>query len=104
MPREKLYKRINERVDEMFERGVIGEVGRVMKKRPSKIFKQALGIKEVNSYLKGKISLEQARELLKRNTRRYAKRQMTWFRKNSKIQWLKRGISVNIEDMVRLIA
>ncbi|MBL7197661.1 MAG: tRNA (adenosine(37)-N6)-dimethylallyltransferase MiaA [Candidatus Omnitrophica bacterium] len=90
IPKEKLYENINKRVDEMFKRGVIRETKRILDKRCSKTFKQALGIKEINSYLRGEISLEQTKQLLKRNTRRYAKRQMTWFRKNPGIHWLEK--------------
>ncbi|MFC1708680.1 tRNA (adenosine(37)-N6)-dimethylallyltransferase MiaA [Candidatus Omnitrophota bacterium] len=89
MPRAKLYENINARVDKMFKQGAIREVKAILSKRCSKTFKQALGVKEINSYLKGQNSLEQTKQLLKRNTRRYAKRQMTWFRRDSKIQWFK---------------
>jgi tRNA dimethylallyltransferase len=62
-----------------------------------------LGVKEINAYLKGQISGEQAKQLLKRNTRRYAKRQMTWFRKNAMIQWLgNKGALANILKLVKL--
>lgn len=100
IPKEKLYENINKRVDEMFKRGVIRETKRILDKRCSKTFKQALGIKEINSYLRGEISLEQTKQLLKRNTRRYAKRQMTWFRKNPGIHWLEKGSSTIIVDIV----
>lgn len=88
MPREKLYENINKRVDVMFKQGAVREAESILKKRCSKTFKQALGIKEINAYLKGEIALAQAKELLKRNTRRYAKRQLAWFRKSPKIHWL----------------
>ena len=100
MPRERLYKNIDKRVDGMFERGVVREVRRVLKERCSKTFRQALGIKEINLYLRGTIVLEQAQQLLKQNTRRYAKRQMTWFRRNIRIQWLEKNISINLKDIL----
>jgi len=103
IPRERLYKNIDKRVDGMFERGVVREVRRILKKRCSKTFRQALGIKEINSYLRGTIVLERAQQLLKQNTRRYAKRQMTWFRRNIRIQWLEKNISVNSKDILERI-
>ena len=101
MPRERLYKNIDKRVDDMFERGVVKEVKRILKERCSKTFRQALGIKEINLYLRGTIVLEQAQQLLKQNTRRYAKRQMTWFRRNIRIQWLEKNISINLKDILK---
>lgn len=86
--RQNLYSKINERVDIMFKQGVIREVKKILKKRCSKTLKQALGIKEIGRYLKGDINLEEAKQLLKRNTRRYAKRQIAWFKRNLKICWL----------------
>lgn len=96
MSREKIYKNINKRVDEMFSKGAIREAKRILSGKCSKTFKQALGIKEIREYLKGSISLEQARQLLKQNTRRYAKRQITWFRKNTRIYWLEKGALTQI--------
>jgi tRNA dimethylallyltransferase len=88
LPREKLYKKINERVDKMFKQGVVSEVEGIIKKSCSRTFKQALGIKEINSYLSADMNLEEVKELLKRNTRRYAKRQITWFKRNINIHWI----------------
>jgi len=88
LPREELYKNINERADKMFKQGVVLEVERILKKKCSKTFRQALGIKEIGHYLSGNISLREAKELLKRNTRRYAKRQITWFKRNFTIYWI----------------
>lgn len=103
LPRAALYENINKRVDEMFCQGAVKEVKAIFNRRCSKTFRQALGIKEVNLYLKGQIPLEQAKQLLKRNTRRYAKRQMTWFRKNPKIQWLDgKGALANILKLVKI--
>ncbi|MDD5005498.1 MAG: tRNA (adenosine(37)-N6)-dimethylallyltransferase MiaA [Candidatus Omnitrophica bacterium] len=103
MPREKLYTMIDERVDEMFRQGVVKEVSGLLRKKCSQTFKQALGIREINSYLKGEIDLEEAKRLLKRNTRRYAKRQMTWFKKNRRVRWLDKGISGNLKEMTKAI-
>lgn len=87
--REALYERINKRVDIMIEQGLIEEVKSILKKHekfPTAM--QGLGYKEVVEYLQGKLSKEEMIEKLKMETRRYAKRQMTWFRKNKQTIWL----------------
>jgi tRNA dimethylallyltransferase len=89
MPRERLYRNINMRVDEMFEKGLITEVRRLLKKQLSRTAGCAIGIKELGGYFDAACSLEEAKELMKRNTRRYAKRQLTWFRKDKRITWIK---------------
>ncbi len=88
--REKLYERINLRVDEMIEAGLVEEVESILAKGYSKELNSlnTVGYKEIIEYLDSKISLETAIELIKRNTRRYAKRQLTWFRKDERIEWL----------------
>lgn len=88
--REKLYERINKRVDIMLEQGLIEEVKTVYNKYekfPTAM--QGLGYKEVVEYLEGKITKEEMIEKIKQETRRYAKRQLTWFRKNKQTIWLK---------------
>ncbi len=87
--REKLYERINKRVDIMLEQGLIEEVENVYNKYekfPTAM--QGLGYKEVVEYLEGKTSKEEMIEKIKQETRRYAKRQLTWFRKNKQTIWL----------------
>lgn len=87
--RDILYDRINQRVDKMIEQGLIEEVKRITKKYeqyPTAM--QALGYKEIKEYLDGKTSKEEAIEKIKQETRRYAKRQLTWFRKNKETIWL----------------
>ena len=87
--REKLYNNINKRVEEMFRQGLVGEVKRLSKRKLSITARGALGYREVLGYLKGKHSLEDAKYLLKRNTRHFAKRQLTWFRADERILWKK---------------
>lgn len=87
LPREKIYSDINDRVDSMFKEGLVGEVKRLSGKRLSKTAKAALGFKEISGFLKGEIDLVTAKDLMKQNTRRYAKRQFTWFRADSRIKW-----------------
>lgn len=88
MERELLYKRIDQRVDKMFAQGLIKEVKAILKKKPAKTARYALGIREIKGYLKGDYDLEEAKRLIKRNTRHYAKRQLTWFRKDKRIEWI----------------
>ena len=101
--REILYKSIDQRVDEMFERGLVDEVKKLLTGSLSLTCKQAIGIREIRDYLEGKHDLEQARDLLKKNTRNYAKRQLTWFRKDKKIIWLDADDRQIINRMVKYV-
>lgn len=107
MDREKLYSRINKRVDIMLELGLIEEtknvieiIAKKMNKTKEEILEkydeitslQAIGYREAISYLKNEITFDEMKEKIKQNTRRYAKRQITWFKKNEKII-LDRGLS-----------
>ena len=86
--RDILYDRINKRVDEMFESGIEEEVKLISKLKLSKTSSMAIGYKEVLPYVLGNCSKEEAKEELKKATRRYAKRQLTWFKKNPDINWI----------------
>lgn len=86
LPREELNQRINTRVDQMIEAGLLEEVRRLMPYRHLNAL-QTVGYAELFDHLEGKISLSDAVELIKQHTRQYAKRQMTWFRKDKEIQW-----------------
>ncbi len=100
--REILYERINQRVDNMIETGLIEEVEKLWKTYqnfPTAL--QGLGYKEVVSYLRGKVTKEEMIDILKRETRRYAKRQMTWFRKNKEVIWLEG--SKKVQDNIAII-
>ncbi|MDD5687576.1 MAG: tRNA (adenosine(37)-N6)-dimethylallyltransferase MiaA [Elusimicrobia bacterium] len=90
LSREELYKRINERVDEMIKKGLIREVKNVIKKYSLKndIINTTIGYKELLGYIKNICSKERAIEMIKQNTRHYAKRQMTWFNKDKRILWI----------------
>lgn len=87
-PREELYERINKRVDLMIEQGLVEETQNLLSKhgRISNII-NTIGYREILSYLDGELTLEEAKDKLKQNTRNYAKRQLTWFRKNPDIKW-----------------
>lgn len=88
--RELIYQRINQRVDMMFEAGLIHEVETLLAQGVSSDAHAmtAIGYKEVVCYLQGQLTLEQCRDLIQRNTRRFAKRQLTWFRNKMTIHWL----------------
>ena len=89
MDRERLYDRINRRVDLMMEAGLIEEVQNLIDKYPSlPTAMQGLGYKEVVQYFNGEYSKEEMIEIIKQESRRYAKRQLTWFRKNKEIKWI----------------
>lgn len=88
MEREKLYNRINTRVDMMMQEGLLDEVKEFHKNNIRNVQSiQAIGYKELYDYFDGKVSLEQAVEQLKQNSRRYAKRQLTWFRNKMEVSW-----------------
>ncbi|MBC7105069.1 MAG: tRNA (adenosine(37)-N6)-dimethylallyltransferase MiaA, partial [Firmicutes bacterium] len=89
-PRPSLYRHIEERVDRMLARGLVEEVRRLlaMGYGPELRSMQALGYKEVAAYLRGEVTLEEAVRLIKRNTKRFAKRQLSWFGRDTRIRWL----------------
>lgn len=89
-PRELLYERIDKRVDEMLEEGLVDEVRRLkeMGYHKGMVSMQGLGYKEILSYLEGEYPLEEAVRILKRDTRHFAKRQLTWFRREPEVTWV----------------
>ncbi len=98
--RKKLYNNIESRVDAMMESGLIKEVKEILERGFDKELNalNTFGYKEIISYLHGEISLEQAKELIKRNTRRFAKRQLTWFNKDKRINWISIANTADIKD------
>lgn len=103
MEREKLYERINKRVDIMIEQGLIEEVQEVLQKyKEFPTAMQGLGYKEVVEYIEGKTTKEEMIEKIKMETRRYAKRQLTWFRKNKQTLWLE-GLEKTKEENIQNI-
>jgi tRNA dimethylallyltransferase len=89
MDRALLYERINERIDKMLSDGLVEEVKSLIASgcRKDSAAMKAIGYKEVISFLEGKIGYEEMVEELKKNSRRFAKRQMTWFRRDDRINW-----------------
>lgn len=88
--RDRLYDRIEQRIDEMLEQGLLEEVNRLkeMGCHRGMISMQGLGYKEILAYLEGEYSLEEAVYFLKRDTRHFAKRQLTWFRRETDVTWV----------------
>ncbi len=106
LEREELYHRIDVRVDQMMEEGLIEEVAGFMKKYTNCEHlnsMQALGYKQTLAYLKGFISKSAMVEEIKRETRRYAKRQLTWFNKDKRIFWVNAGENNSEEEIVQNI-
>lgn len=86
--RDNLYNRINLRVDEMIKQGLVEEAKKFYKKNLSNTAKYAIGYKELFDYFDNKTTLNDAIEKIKQNTRRYAKRQITWFKRDPRIRWI----------------
>ncbi|MDD5428317.1 MAG: tRNA (adenosine(37)-N6)-dimethylallyltransferase MiaA [Candidatus Omnitrophica bacterium] len=101
-PRGEMYSRIDSRVDGMFRSGAVAEVKRLRRRKLSRTAAAVLGFKEISGYLDGECTLDEAKELLKMNTRRFAKRQMTWFRANDKIKWFDAG-KLNNKEIIKKI-
>jgi tRNA dimethylallyltransferase len=98
LDRSELYKNINDRVDNMIAEGLIDEVSSILAKGYDKKLNafNTVGYKEIISYLEEEVSLDEAIDLIKRNTRHFAKRQMTWFKKDTRIKWF------NIHEFTQL--
>lgn len=98
-PRQKLYDRINQRVDNMIEAGLVDEVKSIIKDHPKDLQSlNTVGYQEIIKYLDGEWSLEKAIEKIKTSTRRYAKRQITWFKRWEFIYWLEAD-ELSVEEM-----
>ena len=95
--REVLYERINRRVDMMFDAGLVDEVKRLCDMGFTRDLNsmQGIGYKEVIDYLDGKMTLEETKDLIKQSSRRYAKRQMTWFRRDERVHYLSADNAIN---------
>ncbi len=101
--RERLYERINRRVDAMIEQGLVSEVAALLELGVPReaTAMQAIGYKELCGYLAGECSLDDAAESIKQATRRYAKRQMTWFKRNKDILWFDAAKSQDFSDIIQ---
>lgn len=101
-PKDVLYSRIEKRVDVMLERGLVEEVKELMERGyyNSPVLAQSIGYKEVILYLQGEIDFEEMVRLIKRNSRRLAKKQLTWFRRDERILWFDVSSCENEEEVV----
>jgi len=101
--REDLYHRINHRVDEMVEKGLINETKSLLDRGYdwNLTSLQAIGYKELRPFLNGDASLEEVLTVLKQNTRHFAKRQMTWFRKDERIHWIEMNEKRGLDELVK---
>lgn len=94
---------IEERVDAMIEKGLVEEVRNLLKMNPDRTPMQAIGYKEIVMYINGEITWDEAVRLIKRGTKRYAKRQFTWFKKEEGIHWIDiTGIYDSNEILIRV--
>ena len=84
-PRQELYQRVEARIEDMFARGLVEEIKQVSGLPLSTTAQKLIGIPEVMGYLKGEYDLERAKYLMKLNTRHYVKRQLTWFRRDKRL-------------------
>ena len=102
VPRELLYKRIDDRIDEMREEGLLEEVEQLKKRgcHRGMVSMQGLGYKEILAYLEGEYPLEEAVRVLKRDTRHFAKRQLTWFRREKETIWMNKDEFDYNEDLI----
>ncbi|MDO7904952.1 tRNA (adenosine(37)-N6)-dimethylallyltransferase MiaA [Paenibacillus sp. JX-17] len=100
MDRQMLYNRIEDRIDEMLQQGLVEEVASLLERgvKTEYISMQGLGYKEIAAYLQGSVSYEASVEWLKRDTRRYAKRQLSWFRHMKDIHWIDVTDTANFSD------
>lgn len=99
LPKEQLHQHINTRVDKMIEAGLLEEVRELLPLQPLNAL-QTVGYKELFTYYKGELGLQEAVEAIKKNTRLYAKRQMTWFRKDKEYKWFSRVDPVGLKNYI----
>ncbi|MDD2866002.1 MAG: tRNA (adenosine(37)-N6)-dimethylallyltransferase MiaA [Candidatus Omnitrophica bacterium] len=101
--RADLYARIDQRVDFMVHGGLLDEVRRLLKRHLGRTASQCIGVREIEGFLKGRHGLDEAVQLMKRNTRHLAKRQMTWFRREPGIEWIDVAADADPDAVARRI-
>lgn len=106
MDRQLLYSRINSRVDNMFEAGLIDEVKALKEMGYTKnmVSMQGIGYKEIFDYLENKCTIEETKYIIKQSSRRYAKRQLTWFRRDKNIHWIEVDKYASFNEIIENIA
>ena len=104
MDREKLYTRIGQRVEQMFEQGLLEEVKSIIEKYGSDLpLLKTINYRETREYLLGNLNLEETKELMKKNTRNFAKRQLTWFRNDPLITFMNAETKEDVNKIVKLL-
>ena len=103
--RQKLYLDINKRVDQMLQDGLVNEVKNLLDQglNEDQQSMKAIGYREIIPYIKGEMSYDEAIDLLKKDSRRYAKRQLTWFRKNKEVVWLDKSTMTKDEMISKIL-
>lgn len=101
--REELYAAVEARIERMFAAGLIDEVKGLIRLKLSRTASTLIGIPEVVRYLKNECSLDEAKALLKRNTRHFVKRQLTWFRREARINWIELGNGTTPQSITHLL-
>lgn len=99
--RNLMYDKINNRVDYMFDNGIINEVKEIINFKLSKTAESAIGYKETKDLINNNLNLEEVKNKIKQNTRRYAKRQLTWFRRDESINWIYLDNCENFDSIVQ---
>lgn len=101
--RPSLYDRINARVEEMFARGIVDEVRGLENAQWGRTAGKIIGIQEIHGFLRGQYKLEEAKEMIKLNTRRLAKRQLTWFRRDKRLEWVEMPPQASARDTAEIL-
>ncbi|MCM8779031.1 MAG: tRNA (adenosine(37)-N6)-dimethylallyltransferase MiaA [Candidatus Omnitrophica bacterium] len=102
--RSELYRRINERVEKMFTQGLVEEIKNLKKLKITPIAQQCLGYREISAYLEGKLTIAEAKELLKKATRQFARRQLIWFRRDKRISWINLDKETDLDTLAEELA
>lgn len=102
--RDELYERIDQRVDQMFRKGLLREARKLWQKALSLTARQAIGYRELFTYFEDRLSLEGAKAQIKQHTRNLAKRQMIWFKRDTRIQWLDSVDEGKLSEIVKMIS
>jgi tRNA dimethylallyltransferase len=101
--RKELYQRAEDRIEGMFTSGLEDEVKFLLRKKLARSASRIIGVPELRDYFSGRCSLEEAKGLMKQNTRRYIKRQLTWFRKDARLEWIRITPDMSVEDVTDII-
>jgi len=102
--RQELYQRVDARVEQMFQEGIVDEIKKLSDVLCGKTAAKIIGIQEIQGFLRGQYNLEEVKDLIKLNTRHLAKRQLTWFRREKRLEWITIGLEDAPEKISEIIA